>query len=145
MQAILLGRADQVPPENLNIPLFLDRVPAGFPSPASDYCEGSLDLNELCITKPAATYFVRAEGESMVDAGIFPGDVLVVDRSLEARHGDVVIAEYGGELTVKRLELKPTVRLMPMNKNYLPLVIPEGEELQVFGVVTTVIHPLRKP
>ncbi|MFO7813322.1 MAG: translesion error-prone DNA polymerase V autoproteolytic subunit [Pelovirga sp.] len=145
MQAILLGRADQVPPENLNIPLFLDRVPAGFPSPASDYCERSLDLNELCITKPAATYFVRAQGESMLDAGIFPGDVLVVDRSLEARHGDVVIAEYGGELTVKRLELKPTVRLMPMNKKYLPLVIPEGEDLQIFGVVTTVIHSLRKP
>ncbi len=145
MQAILLGRADQVPPENLNIPLFLDRVPAGFPSPASDYCERSLDLNELCITKPAATYFVRASGDSMIDAGISPGDVLVVDRSLEARHGDVVIAEYGGELTVKRLELKPTVRLMPMNKNYLPLLIPEGEDLQVFGVVTTVIHSLRKP
>lgn len=145
MKAILLGRADQVPPENLNIPLYLDRVPAGFPSPASDYCERSLDLNELCITKPAATYFVRASGDSMVDAGIFAGDVLVVDRSLEARHGDVVIAEYGGELTVKRLELKPAVRLMPMNKNYLPLVIPEGEELQVFGVVTTVIHSLRKP
>jgi DNA polymerase V len=145
MKAILLGRADQVPPEKLNIPLFLDRVPAGFPSPASDYCERNLDLNELCITKPAATYFVRAEGESMLDAGIFPGDVLVVDRSLEARHGDVVIAEYGGDLTVKRLELKPTVRLMPMNKTYLPLVIPEGEELQIFGVVTTVIHSLRKP
>ncbi len=145
MKAILLARADQVPPENLNIPLFLDRVPAGFPSPASDYAEKTLDLNEMCITKPAATYFVRAQGESMLDAGIFSGDVLVVDRSLEARHGDVVIAEYAGELTVKRLELKPTVRLVPMNKNYLPLVIPEGEDLEIFGVVTTVIHSLRKP
>lgn len=145
MKVVLLGCADQVPPESLNIPLFLDSVPAGFPSPASDYCERTLDLNELCISKPAATYFVRAEGESMVDAGIFPGDVLVVDRSLEARHGDVVIAEYGGELTVKKLELKPVVRLMPMNRNYLPLVIPEGDDLAIFGVVTTVIHSLRKP
>ncbi len=81
----------------------------------------------------------------MVDAGIFPGDVLVVDRSLEARHGDVVIAEYGGELTVKKLELKPVVRLLPMNRHYLPLVIPEGDDLAIFGVVTTVIHSLRKP
>ncbi|MFO7767198.1 MAG: translesion error-prone DNA polymerase V autoproteolytic subunit [Pelovirga sp.] len=145
MNVILLGRTDQVPPEKLTIPLFLDRVPAGFPSPASDYCEKTLDLNELCITRPAATYFVRAQGESMIDAGIFDGDILVVDRSLEPRHGDIVIAEYGGELTVKKIELKPRVRLMPMNKNYLPLVIPAGEELEIFGVVTTVIHALRKP
>ncbi|HMB16874.1 MAG TPA: translesion error-prone DNA polymerase V autoproteolytic subunit [Pelovirga sp.] len=145
MKATLLGRADQLDTEQLHIPLFLDRVPAGFPSPASDYCEKTLDLNELCITRPAATYFVRAQGESMIDAGIFDGNILVVDRSLEARHGDIVIAEYGGELTVKKLELKPTVRLMPMNKNYLPLVIPAGEDLEIFGVVTTVIHSLRKP
>lgn len=126
----------------LEIPLFLDAVPAGFPSPASDYCERKLDLNELCIKKPAATYFVRAQGDSMLDAGIFPGDVLVVDRSITAQHGDVVIASFHGELTVKKLETHPTTRLVPMNKEHLPIDIPEGSELEIFGVVTTVIHSL---
>lgn len=129
---------------SLDIPLFLDCVPAGFPSPASDYCERKLDLNELCISKPAATYFVRAQGDSMIDAGIFPGDVLVVDRSIDAQHGDVVIAEFNGELTVKKLETTPTIRLVPMNKHHTPLLIPEGSHLEIFGVVTSSIHSLRK-
>ncbi len=128
----------------LEIPLFLDNVPAGFPSPASDYCERKLDLNELCIKTPAATYFVRAQGDSMIDAGIFPGDVLVVDRSITAQHGDTVIAEFNGELTVKKLETIPTVRLVPMNKQHAPVDIPEEADLEIFGVVTTAIHSLRK-
>ncbi len=128
----------------LDIPLFSDAVPAGFPSPATDYCERKLDLNELCIQKPAATYFVRAEGDSMIDAGIFPGDVLVIDRSLEASHGDIVIAAVNGELTVKRLETKPQTRLVPMNIQHDPIVIPEEAELEIFGVATNVIHSLRK-
>ncbi|TYO96720.1 SOS response UmuD protein [Geothermobacter ehrlichii] len=143
MKANLIGRAGET--TRLDIPLFLDAVPAGFPSPASDYKERTLDLNELCVRNPAATYFVRAQGDSMVEAGIFPGDVLVVDRSLEARHGDVVIAEFNGELTVKKLELKPEVRLVPMNSRHAPVPVPEGAELEIFGVVTTVIHSLRKP
>jgi DNA polymerase V len=129
---------------SLEIPLFLDNVPAGFPSPASDYCERKLDLNELCIKTPAATYFVRAQGDSMIDAGIFPGDVLVVDRSITAQHGDIVIAEFNGELTVKKLETTPTVRLIPMNKQHAPVDIPEEADLEIFGVVTTAIHSLRK-
>lgn len=143
MKATIIGRADEFDP--LDIPLFLDRVPAGFPSPASDYTEKTLDLNELCIKKPAATYFVRAQGESMIDAGIFHDDILVVDRSLSANHGDVVIAELNGEYTVKKLELKPQLRLVPMNKNHAPIDIPEDSDLEIFGVVTTVIHSLRKP
>lgn len=143
MKAILLGRADEFEP--LHIPLFLDNVPAGFPSPASDYAEKTLDLNELCITRPAATYFVRAQGDSMIDAGIFHDDVLVVDRSLTARHGDIVIAELNGEMTVKRLELHPRLRLMPMNTAHEPIRIPAGSDLEIFGVVTTVVHSLRKP
>nr|WP_279625990.1 translesion error-prone DNA polymerase V autoproteolytic subunit [Malonomonas rubra] len=130
---------------SLSIPFYLDAVPAGFPSPATDYCEKTLDLNELCIKRPAATYFVRAQGESMLEAGIFSGDILVVDRSLTARHGDIIIAELSGELTVKRLELKPALRLVPMNKKHLPITIPEGVDLEIFGVVTTVIHSVRKP
>jgi DNA polymerase V len=141
MHVTILGRSDDFP--TLPIPLFADSVPAGFPSPATDYCEKTLDLNQLCIKKPAATYFVRAQGDSMLGAGIFPGDILVVDRSLEVRHGDVVIAELNSELTVKRLELKPQRRLVPMNRKYHPIAIPEEAQLEIFGVVTTVIHSLR--
>jgi DNA polymerase V len=128
----------------LGIPLFSDAVAAGFPSPATDYCERKLDLNELCIQKPAATYFVRAQGDSMIDAGIFPGDVLVIDRSIDASHGDIVIASVNGELTVKLLETKPQTRLVPMNNQHAPIVIPEGADLEIFGVATNVIHSLRK-
>jgi len=125
------------------IPLFSDLVAAGFPSPATDFCEAKLDLNELCIKHPAATYFVRAQGDSMIEAGIYPDDVMVVDRTLTAKHGDIVIAAFNGELTVKKLETKPQLRLVPMNKAYAPINIPEETELEIFGVATTVIHSLR--
>jgi DNA polymerase V len=80
----------------------------------------------------------------MIDAGIFPGDVLVVDRSITAQHGDIVIAEFNGELTVKKLEMNPVIRLVPMNNQHAPIDIPEGSELEIFGVVTTSIHSLHK-
>lgn len=130
--------------KQLDIQLFSDAVPAGFPSPATDYCERKLDLNELCIQHPAATYFVRAQGDSMIEAGIFPGDVLVIDRSITASHGDIVIVSVNGELTVKQLETKPKMRLVPMNKKYEPIDVPEDADLEIFGVATTVIHSLRK-
>ncbi len=129
--------------EQLGIPIFSDAVPAGFPSPATDYCERKLDLNELCIKKPAATYFVRAEGDSMIEAGVFPGDVIVVDRSINAAHGDIVIASFNGELLLKKLETSPTTRLVPMNSQHEPIVVPEDTDLEIFGVATTVIHSLR--
>lgn len=125
------------------IPLFTDAVAAGFPSPATDYCESSLDLNELCIKHPAATYFVRAQGDSMIDAGIFADDVIVVDRSLTAKHGDIVIAVLSGELTVKKLETKPRLRLLPMNSKYAPVEIPDDTDVEIFGVATTVVHSLK--
>lgn len=125
------------------MPMFTEAVAAGFPSPATDYCESRLDLNDLCVKHPAATYFVRAQGDSMIGAGIFPGDVLVVDRSLTAKHGDIVIAEFNGELTVKKLETKPQVRLVPMNDNYQPINIPEGTDIEIFGVATSVVHSLK--
>lgn len=125
------------------LPMFSESVAAGFPSPATDYCESRLDLNELCVQHPAATYFVRAQGDSMVDAGIFPGDVLVVDRALTAAHGDIVIAVLNGELTVKKLETKPKVRLVPMNSKYDPIEIPEDTDIEIFGVATTAVHSLR--
>ena len=107
------------------------------------YC--GLYLNELLVKRPAATYFVRAQGDSMIEAGIFPGDVIVVDRSLSAVHGDIVIASFNGELLLKKLETQPKTRLVPMNESYTPIDIPEGADLEIFGVATNVIHRLRKP
>ncbi|WP_254877184.1 translesion error-prone DNA polymerase V autoproteolytic subunit [Pantoea ananatis] len=96
-----------------------------------------LDLNELCITHRAATFFVRASGSSMEDLGLYDGDVMVVDRAKEATHGDIVIAEVGGEFTVKRLQLQPRIALRPMNPAY-PVIYPE--ELHLLGVVTWFFH-----
>ncbi len=130
--------------KRLSIPLFIEHVSAGFPSPAQDYIEQTLDLNELCIARPAATYFVRVDGESMIEAGIYPNDLLVVDRSIKAQHGDIVIAGFHGELTVKELELRPQPRLIPRNSEFKAIEIPEGVELDIFGVVTNVVRSLRR-
>src|SRR5262245_6012211 len=89
-----------------NFPLFLSQVPAGFPSPAEGLIDKTLDLNEHLISHPAATYFVRVAGESMVEAGIHSGDLLIVDRAVQAQSGHIVIAAVNGELTVKRLRLR---------------------------------------
>lgn len=124
----------------IQVPLFAERVPAGFPSPAADYVEKTLDLNELCISHPAATFFVRADGDSMIDGGINTGDILIVDRSMTAQHGQIVIAAVDNEFTVKRLVLQPTVQLQPMNDKYQPIEIGSESELQIFGVVTFCIH-----
>jgi DNA polymerase V len=143
MPCILLGDSSSF--LRLNIPLFLERVSAGFPSPAEDYIEKTLDLNELCVQHPAATFFVRVEGESMIGAGIFPGDVLVVDRSLRAQHGDIIIASLESEMTVKELHLNPPpVYLLPRNPAYQPILIEEGMALEVFGVVTNVVRSLKR-
>jgi DNA polymerase V len=143
MSCVLLGDYESF--SRLNIPLFLERVSAGFPSPAEDYVEKSLDLNELCIQHPAATFFVRVQGESMVEAGIFPNDVLVVDRSLQAKHGDIIIASLESEMTVKQLHLKPIpVRLLPRNPAYQPIIIEGDMVMEVFGVVTNVVRSLKR-
>jgi len=143
MACILLGDYESF--SRLTIPLFLERVSAGFPSPAEDYIEKTLDLNELCIQHPAATFFVRVQGESMVDAGIFPEDVLVVDRSLRATHGDIVIASLESEMTVKQLHLIPApVRLLPRNSAYNPITIEGDMVLEIFGVVTNVVRSLKR-
>lgn len=127
----------------LKIPYLLEAVQAGFPSPAQDYVESALDLNDLCIKHPAATYFVRASGDSMTGAGINHNDILIVDRSLSAKCGDVVIAGFDGELTVKELQLKPYPALNSRNPNYPPLRIRSEGELDIFGVVSHVIHAFR--
>ena len=127
----------------INLPLFTSKVSAGFPSPADDHLEASIDLNQHYIKHPAATFFVKVQGHSMIDAGIHNGDMLVVDRSLEAQSGSIVIAVVDGELTVKRLLLDGhEIWLMPENRQYQPIQIKEGMDLHIWGVVAHVIHSL---
>lgn len=132
------------PITHYSIPLYQSKIPAGFPSPAQDYVEQTLDLNELCIKRPAATYFVRVEGDSMIEAGIHPDDILVVDRSVTPQHGDIVIAQVNGEFTVKELALTPTVQLIPRNKAYPPITFTDGAELALFGVVTNIVRQMTR-
>lgn len=123
------------------LPLYMSTVRAGFPSPADDYVECQLDLNEHLIHHPAATFFVKASGDSMVNAGIQSGDMLVVDRSLEAVHGKIVIAAINGELTVKRLSKQQgVVQLLAENPDYPAIDITDEQEVVIWGVVTHVIH-----
>ncbi|MFS2224837.1 translesion error-prone DNA polymerase V autoproteolytic subunit [Pantoea sp. B65] len=126
-------------PQLFHLPLFLEKVACGFPSPAQDYVEKRIDLNELCIRHPSATYFVKVSGDSMIEAGISDGDMLVVDSALTAWHGCIVVAAVAGEFTVKKLLLKPQIQLMPMNPAYAPIIPGAEEQLDVFGVVTFVI------
>lgn len=120
-------------------------VVAGFPSPAEQYLEPTLDLNELLIKRPAATFFVRVQGDSMIDEGIREGDLLVVDRSIRPANGDVIIAAVDGEFTVKTFRRdKEGVHLVPANKNYPVIDLKRGQELDYFGKVTAVIHPYFK-
>ncbi len=129
-------------PEKIAIPLFLERCAAGFPNPAQDYTSSELDLNDYCIRHPSATYFVRAQGNSMQDVGMRDGDLLVVDRSLRPQHRDIVIAEVDGGFTVKQLQITPRLALLPMNNAYSP-IYPDPDELTIFGVVTHWVHRAR--
>jgi DNA polymerase V len=121
------------------LPLYSDLVQCGFPSPAADYVEQRIDLNDLLIRHPSATYFVKAAGDSMIEAGISDGDLLIVDSSRTPEHGDIVIAAVGGEFTVKRLQLRPRVQLNPMNSAYSPIIVGSEDSLDVFGVVTYIV------
>lgn len=126
-------------------PLFGHKVKAGFPSPADDYVEAFLDLNEHLIEHKEATFFVQASGDSMTGAGIQEGNLLVVDRALEAQHGDVVIAVIDGELTVKRLDKRRgRIRLIAENPAYEPIELKDGQELSIWGVVTSVIQRFKR-
>jgi DNA polymerase V len=125
-------------------PLFAARIPAGFPSPADDYVDKGLDLNELLVRHPAATFFVRVSGDSMVGAGIHSGDVLVVDRAETARDRSVVIAALNGELTVKRFVRESgRIYLVSENPDYPPLEVTGEMEFEVWGVVVHVIHSFK--
>ena len=126
---------------DLSLPIYSNKVTAGFPSPADDHIEGKLDLNTHLIKHPSATFFVKATGDSMIGAGIHEGDILVVDRSLEPRNGKVVIAAVDGQLTVKRLQKKGSKTfLVPENKKFRSIELNENNDVKIWGVVTNVIH-----
>lgn len=119
-------------------------VSCGFPSPAQDYYDGPIDLTDMLVEDRAATFIMRAAGDSMTEAGISDGDELLVDRSKTPRHGDVVVAVLDGELTVKRLELGPRgVVLRAENAHHPDITVSELSDLQIWGVVTYCIHHLR--
>ena len=125
-------------------PLVAWHISCGFPSPADDYRESELDSNELVIAHPEATFDVRVSGDSMEGAGICEGDVLVVDRALDARENAIVVALVNGEFTVKRLfTIGDTLFLIPENPLYDSLPITEEMEFRVWGIATYVIHKLR--
>jgi len=122
------------------LPFFLERVPGGFPSPAEGYIEDALDLNELCVAHPAATYYARVTGDSVKDAGIWDGDLVVVDRAIEPRHGHIVVAAVDGEMTIKRLITTPTRQLAPENPRFEPIPLGPESDVQLAGVVTWIVR-----
>jgi len=127
--------------EVVELPIFLESVSAGFPSPADDYMEGKLDLNKYLIKNQSATFFVRVTGDSMINAGIYSGDILIVDRSLIPKDGSIVIAVIDSELLVKRMQyIKNKIYLSPENPKFEPIEITVEMNFEVWGVVTTVIH-----
>ena len=129
--------------QGYQLPLYSCSVQAGFPSPADDHIDTKLDLNKHLIKHPTATFFVKAEGDSMIGAGIYSGDILIVDRSLEASNGKIVIAALDGHLTVKRLrKMEGKICLLAENKAFRPIEITEGNDLIIWGIVTYVLHPV---
>ena len=120
---------------------YASQIPAGFPSPAEDFMEKRLDLNDYLVKNQASTFLIRVKGNSMVNAGIFDGDLLVVDRSVEPADGKIVLGVLNGEFTVKRIVKKgKKLILAPENENYKPIEITEEMDFQSWGVVTFSIH-----
>jgi DNA polymerase V len=129
--------------KKVKIPLFLSSIPAGAPNSATDYIANELDLNDYLIKHPKSTFFVKVSGDSMQDSSIDDGDILIVDRSMEARNYSIVIAKLNNEFTVKRVALKKKdIFLVPENPKYKPMKIEQSMDFQVWGIVTYVIkHP----
>lgn len=139
----ILGAAVPLAEAGHGLPLYLSPVEAGFPSPAEDYVDRRLNLHEHLVRNETATFFLRAHGDSMLGAGIHSGDLLIVDRSLEASHNRVVIAAIDGELTVKRIVRRSgKILLVPENPDYPEIDITEREYVYIWGIVTYVIHKL---
>jgi len=126
-----------------SIPLYSNKISAGFPSPAEDYIENRLDLNEYLIKNPSSTFFAKVQGDSMVKVGINDGDILIVDRSLEPVTGKIIIGVLNGEFTVKRIIKKgKQFFLQPENDNFKPIEITNNPDFSIWGIVTHSIHKL---
>ncbi len=118
------------------VPFYASAPSAGFPAPGDDQVENILDINDLVVKNPASTFFVRVQGDSMIGAGIFSGDVLVVDRSKDPKDGTIVVAAVNGELVVKRLSLEgKNALLLSENEEYEPIRVGDGEECFIWGAV----------
>ncbi|MHB8261747.1 MAG: LexA family protein [Bacteroidia bacterium] len=129
------------PKGTVKIPLYSSAVSAGFPSPADDYIEKHIDLNEELIDNATATICISVNGTSMVNANIYSGDVLIVDRSREPKNNNIVVGVINGDFTVKRIsKTKDSLYMMPENKDYKPIKITEEMDFKVIGVVTYIIH-----
>ena len=128
----------------LLLPLAAHRVPAGFPSPATDYLEDGLDLNDYLVQHPAATFLFSVQGHSMQGAGILDGDKVVVDRAVDARHGHIVVAAVDGEFTLKRLYQRHNrLELHPDNPDFQPIRLTPGQQLEIWGVVVGAVRRYR--
>lgn len=130
---------DSLSQQQLN--LFNAQIPAGFPSPAEDFLEKRLDLNEYLIKNKSATFLIKVHGDSMIKAGIFDGDILIIDRSEQPANGKIVLGVLNGEFTVKRIEKrKNSLLLMPENDSFSPIEVTSEMEFKIWGVVTFAIH-----
>lgn len=125
---------------SLEIPYFEQGISAGFPSPAEDFLDLSIDLNKEYIRNPDATYYGRVRGNSMIEAGLHEGDLLIIDKSVEPLNGKIAVCNIDGEFTLKRLKIeKDCIYLVPANKDYKPIKVTPENELIIFGIVTAVI------
>ena len=128
-------------PEKSHLNLFDYKVPAGFPSPADDHIEKALDLNEYLVTKKETTFFVKIKGDSMIDASIHDGDIVIVDRSKQAKIGNIVLASVDGEFTIKILAKHLSQpRLLPANEKFQPIVVNENMQFEIWGVITGAVR-----
>lgn len=124
----------------MQVPFIPEGVSAGFPSPAADFTENTIDLNKELCENPLATFYIRVKGHSMINAGINNGDILVVDRSIEARDNKIAVCLVDGEFTVKRIKLDDNcLYLLPENPSYQPIKITEDNQFMVWGIVTYII------
>jgi DNA polymerase V len=128
-------------PKKSYLNLFDYKVPAGFPSPADDHIEKALDLNEYLVAKKETTFFVKIKGDSMIDASIHDGDIVIVDRSKQAKIGDIVLASVDGEFTIKTLAKHLSQpRLLPANEKFQPIVVNENMQFEIWGVITGAVR-----
>jgi DNA polymerase V len=133
-------------PQPIAIPLFSTAISAGFPSPADDHLEAHLDLNRYLIAQPTATFFMRFEGDAMLESGLYQGDLLIVDRSISPVDGKIVVAAIDGDLTVRRLRLQGrAIQLLSENPNCQTISVSKNSEFEIWGVITYVIRAMHSP